>query len=124
MRSLLFASLSAAGLVLALAACGSSSSPQPASQPATPATPAPPPPTQQSPSPTTPAADTTAPGIGQKCGSGDLCAPGTECVTYYGIAGPKGPQFKSCEIKCGADKVCPNGTSCKTIADGPGQVCR
>ena len=115
MRSLL--------LAIALAACGSQSSPQPASQPATPAT-TPPPPTQESPSPATPAADTTAPGIGQKCGAGDLCAPGTECVSYYGIAGARGPQFKTCEIKCGDKKLCPNGTACKTIADGPGQVCR
>lgn len=119
MRSLL--------LAFALAACGSSSSPQPAAQPATPITtppPGQPPPAQQTPSPTTPAADTSAPGIGQKCGSGDLCGPGTECVTYYGVAGAHGPQFKSCEIKCGAEKLCPNGTVCKTIADGPGQVCR
>ena len=123
MRTLLV-SLPAAALVLALAACGSSSSPQPASQPATPTTPATPPTTQQSPSPATPAADTAAPGIGQKCGANDLCAEGLECVSYYGIAGARGPQFKSCEHRCGADKLCPSGTVCKTIADGPGQVCR
>jgi hypothetical protein len=101
-----------------VAACSSSS--QPAQQPATP----PPAPTQASPSPATPPANTTAPGVGQKCGDNDLCAQGTECVSYLGIAGARGPQFKTCEIKCGADKQCPTGLACKTIADGPGQVCR
>ena len=72
---------------------------------------------------TTPA---TAPKMGEKCGDGDSCAAGLTCVSYYGIAGAKGPQFKSCEIKCGAQEKspCPDGTKCTTIADGPGQVCR
>jgi curli biogenesis system outer membrane secretion channel CsgG len=112
MRSLL--------LAVVLAAC-SSSSPQPAQQPAAPA---PANPAQESPLPATPPAEPTAPGVGQKCGTNDLCAQGTECVSYYGIAGARGPQFKTCEIKCGADKQCPSGLACKTIADGPGQVCR
>ena len=101
-----------------VAACSSSSPPPP--QP----TPAGPPPPQESPSPTTPPANTTAPGVGQPCGPKDLCGDGAECVSYYGIAGPRGPQFKSCEIRCGADKPCPSGLACKTVADGPGQVCR
>lgn len=68
----------------------------------------------------------TAPKMGEKCGDGDSCAAGLTCVSYYGIAGAKGPQFKSCEIKCGAQEKspCPDGTKCTTIADGPGQVCR
>ena len=109
-------------LLLALvmvAACSSSSPPPP--QP----TPTPgPSPAQESPSPATPPANSTVPGIGQKCGENDLCAAGAECVSYYGIAGARGPQFKSCEIRCSAEKQCPSGLACKTIADGPGQVCR
>jgi hypothetical protein len=72
------------------------------------------------------AAPATAPKMGEKCGDGDSCATGLTCVSYYGIAGAKGPQFKSCEIKCGAQEKspCPDGTKCTTIADGPGQVCR
>lgn len=106
--------------LLVVAACSSSS--QPAQQPA--AGPGAPPPTRESPSNATPPANPTAPGVGQKCGDNDLCAQGTECVSYYGIAGAKGPQFKTCEIKCGPEKQCPSGLACKTIADGPGQVCR
>jgi hypothetical protein len=102
-----------------VAACSSKS--QPAPQPAAPA---PVTPAQESPSPATPPAETTAPGVGQKCGDNDLCAQGAECVSYFGIAGARGPQFKTCEIKCGPDKQCPSGLACKTIADGPGQVCR
>lgn len=70
---------------------------------------------------------TGGPGIGEKCGEGDACAQGLTCVSYYGIAGAKGPQFKTCEIKCDKDHeetVCPKGTHCATIADGPGSVCR
>ena len=110
-------------LVLALAAssfgCSSSSSPQPASQPAVPAPPEP----KQAP-PATPPSAGAAPGVGQTCGSADECAPGLECIKFYGVAGARGPQLKSCEIRCGADKMCPTGTACKTVADGPGQVCR
>jgi hypothetical protein len=68
---------------------------------------------------------TPLPGRGEPCSAeGDACAEGLECVTYYGIAGPKGPAFKSCETKCDAGQACPDGTSCQTVADGPGQVCR
>ena len=63
-------------------------------------------------------------GIGDNCGPNDTCGKGLTCVSYYGIAGPRGPQFKTCEIKCKADANCPAGHSCVTIADGPGQVCR
>ena len=69
----------------------------------------------------------TGPGIGEKCGDGDACATGLSCVSYYGIAGARGPQFKTCEIKCemqNKESVCPPDTKCTTIADGPGQVCR
>jgi hypothetical protein len=45
-------------------------------------------------------------------------------VTYYGVAGPRGPEFKTCEMPCGKGDKCPAGTKCTTIADGPGQVCR
>lgn len=61
---------------------------------------------------------------GQKCGENDSCPTGLECVKYYGIAGPKGPQFTSCETKCDGGKACPDGLKCTTIADGPGAVCR
>jgi hypothetical protein len=61
---------------------------------------------------------------GQACATGDKCNAGLTCVTYYGIAGPRGPKFTSCEIRCGADGSCPSGQQCMTIADGPGRVCR
>jgi len=64
------------------------------------------------------------PSFGEKCGPADICATGLKCVSYYGIAGPRGPQFKSCEKTCAADTDCPTGKKCTTIADGPGQVCR
>lgn len=62
--------------------------------------------------------------MGENCGANDKCAKGLTCVAYYGIAGARGPQFKTCEIKCTADAQCPSGTKCVTVADGPGQVCR
>lgn len=62
--------------------------------------------------------------LGQPCQAGDACAAGAACRTYYGIAGPAGPEFKSCEISCGPGVTCPTGTNCVTIADGPGAVCR
>ena len=64
-------------------------------------------------------------GLGGTCGEGQRCDAPASCVTYYGIAGPQGPAFKSCEIQC-ADELtaCPAGTTCITIADGPGAVCR
>ncbi|MCX4246077.1 hypothetical protein [Paraliomyxa miuraensis] len=54
------------------------------------------------------------------------CAAPYRCLEYYGIAGPRGPKFASCEIQCGGPKntACPEGQQCVTIADGPGQVCR
>lgn len=64
--------------------------------------------------------------IGDKCGPNDACVAGATCVKYYGIAGPRGPQFTSCEIKCSPSGKpgCPTGKKCVTIADGPGSVCR
>jgi len=62
--------------------------------------------------------------LGTPCGDGDRCDGGTACVKYYGIAGPSGPEFSSCEIACPSGKGCPAGTACATIADGPGAVCR
>jgi hypothetical protein len=64
------------------------------------------------------------PGIGENCGANDSCGKGLSCVKYYGIAGARGPEFKSCEIRCADGKSCPDGLKCITIADGPGQVCR
>lgn len=52
------------------------------------------------------------------------CANGTVCLSYFGIAGAQGPEFKTCEIPCSHPGTsCPLGQSCLTIADGPGQVC-
>ena len=62
--------------------------------------------------------------LGTACGDGDRCEGGTSCVKYYGIAGPSGPEFASCEVACPSGKGCPSGTACITIADGPGAVCR
>jgi hypothetical protein len=103
-----------------LAACGSSTSTSP---PASPPPASPPPPSNTEP---TPPADPKAvgPALGQPCGDGDACGEGATCVSYYGIAGPRGPEFKSCEIKCKADDSCPAAHRCTTVADGPGQVCR
>ena len=67
----------------------------------------------------------TGPGISEKCGDADACAAGLTCVSYYGIAGARGPQFKSCELRCvGKTEECPEGRHCATVADGPGRVCR
>jgi hypothetical protein len=63
------------------------------------------------------------PKLGQPCGAAGACGEGA-CVTYYGIAGPRGGEFTSCEIKCDAHGGCPKGLQCITIADGPGTVCR
>jgi uncharacterized membrane protein YgcG len=52
------------------------------------------------------------------------CSAGLTCVSYYGIAGKRGPKFTSCEIPCSGGATCPKGQNCSTIADGPGQVCR
>jgi hypothetical protein len=63
------------------------------------------------------------PKLGEPCAPGDVCGEGS-CVKYYGIAGPRGPEFKSCEIQCSAQIPCEGGRRCITVADGPGQVCR
>ena len=105
--------------------------------------PAPPPSTEPAPAPTNPApapdpaptpppADPGSasppagggPGIAEKCGDNDACAAGLECVKYYGVAGARGPQFKSCEKRCKGDADCMAGKTCRRIADGPGEVCR
>lgn len=62
--------------------------------------------------------------FGTACGETDRCEGGTSCTRYYGIAGPSGPEFKSCEVACSNGKGCPAGATCITIADGPGSVCR
>lgn len=53
-----------------------------------------------------------------------VCSNGSVCLSYFGIGGASGPQFKTCEVPCShAGASCPLGQSCATIADGPGQVC-
>ncbi len=62
---------------------------------------------------------------GENCTDDYKCAAGLTCKRYRGIAGARGPEFKTCEIPCtGAGKSCPAGQTCVTIADGPGQVCK
>jgi hypothetical protein len=61
---------------------------------------------------------------GEDCGADDHCAIGLECVHYFGIAGPSGPEFRTCEVRCDKQQACPDGLTCSTIADGPGAVCR
>ncbi len=99
--------------------------PTPAETPAPTKPDAPPDKTPDDPgSPTGPGTGDQKPGQGQPCPQG-TCASGLTCVSYYGIAGPRGPKFTSCEIPCARDPgSCPEGQTCKTIADGPGQVCR
>ena len=78
-------------------------------------------------SPAAPPADPsggTGSASGEPCGDHPACTPPATCVSYYGIAGPRGPRFQSCEIRCKDDSTCPKGTRCTTIADGPGRVCR
>ena len=72
----------------------------------------------------TPTPAGSGPTIGQDCGPNETCGSGLECVKYYGIAGARGPQFKTCEARCDKKQTCPTGTKCVTVADGPGQVCR
>jgi hypothetical protein len=74
--------------------------------------------------PATPTAGGAGPGMGEHCGPGDACAAGLTCVSYYGIAGTRGPEFKSCEIRCSGKGSCPAGHTCMTVSDGPGRVCR
>jgi hypothetical protein len=62
---------------------------------------------------------------GEPCDAEGKCAHGLTCVKYYGVAGPRGPEMTSCEIRCkGTKGHCPKAQSCVTIADGPGAVCR
>lgn len=61
---------------------------------------------------------------GTACDEAGKCDPGLTCIKYYGIAGARGPEFSSCEIRCGAGQKCPAGQQCTTVADGPGSVCR
>src|SRR5262249_5447674 len=63
-------------------------------------------------------------GRGQHCATDGTCAFGLTCVHYFGIAGPSGPTFASCETPCNDGQACPAGLNCVTIADGPGSVCR
>jgi len=65
-----------------------------------------------------------APEQGEPCGAGDACASGLTCVHYYGVAGPSGPEFATCEIPCQSDADCPSDQGCFVIPDGPGQVCK
>lgn len=60
-----------------------------------------------------------------RCGE-QMCKPGYTCVEYFGVAGPRGPKFESCELPCDPIRArdCPAGLQCITIADGPGSVCR
>jgi hypothetical protein len=101
----------------------------PATPPASPADPKPSaqatPPAAPAPAPAPPVAAATLPSkAGMPCDEKG-CGGGYECKSYFGIAGPKGPEFKSCEIPCSAKSAkCPAGTKCTNIADGPGQVCR
>lgn len=105
---------------------GATESPQPVGSAATPAPQNDAPPPAAIPPVTPPAAPpaAVAPGISETCGTQDRCATGLTCVSYYGFAGTRGPQFKSCEIRCEADKGCPTGRTCVTVSDGPGRVCR
>src|SRR3569833_382669 len=104
--------------LILVAACSSSSPPQPMPNP----TPTPDP--TPTPTPTPPVDAAPAPSA-EKCGDKPACVAPATCVSYYGIAGARGPQFHSCEIKCPPQgKDCPAAKKCVTIADGPGSVCR
>lgn len=99
-------------LAVLLAACGGGTPPATSTTPPTPVT-----------EPTPPAPTLDLAKLGQPCAADGTCAAGS-CVTYYGIAGPRGPAFTSCEVTCADGKGCPDGTACITVADGPGAVCR
>ena len=64
----------------------------------------------------------TLPGRGESCPAG-LCAQGFSCISYYGVAGPAGELFSSCEIPCDSKGMCPRDEMCMTISDGAGEVC-
>ncbi len=111
--------------VLASIACR----PEPTENPTTDTAPTTATPTTDAPTTDTPTSDTStepgdAPKQGEACPAG-TCAEGLQCIEYFGIAGPNGPKFTSCEVPCPDEKsTCPEGQSCVTIADGPGRVCR
>ncbi|MEP6866149.1 MAG: hypothetical protein ABJE66_36350 [Deltaproteobacteria bacterium] len=112
-----------------LAACSSSSPPPPSPAPPAPdpsPSPTPSPTPTPTPTPTPPSAPDAAVATGgDKCGDKPACVAPATCVSYLGIAGARGPEFHSCEIKCTPKgKDCPTGKKCTTIADGPGSVCR
>ena len=66
----------------------------------------------------------TLPDQGQPCPKG-ACAPGLDCITYFGPTGPKGGTKSSCEVSCLGGRSCPRGQSCVQVKDGPpGNVCR
>jgi hypothetical protein len=109
--------------LVSLAACASKNPPAP--QPAPPISDPGPKPSDTAPAtPPAPAPAVDAARLGTACGDGGKCAPPMECVKYYGIAGKRGGELSSCEIRCGEKATCPTGTACTTIADGPGAVCR
>lgn len=83
----------------------------------------PPPSGGTSPTKPTPNSGEAPGGSTTACGKA-TCKPGQTCVGYYGIAGPQGPKFESCEWVCDKNQPCPKGTKCVTVADGPGRVCR
>jgi hypothetical protein len=124
-RRFVLASMFATGLATGLAACSGSSSGA-----RTEPSPAPTPPSEPVPATTStgsavsdapPPLDVSA--LGQPCGEDGLCTVGS-CERYLGIAGARGPELSSCEIRCSDEAPCPAGTRCIKIADGPGEVCR
>jgi hypothetical protein len=42
-------------------------------------------------------------GIAETCAASEACTAGLTWETYYGIAGPEGPQLKTCELRCTTD---------------------
>lgn len=118
-------------VLLALVACKptapNAAEPSVEPEPA-PAAPVPAPAAEPAPATELPA-PATGPGTqGTPCAEGGVCTgppEGLACVEYFGIAGPRGPKFTSCEIRCTpAGTECPTGQTCTTVADGPGSVCR
>lgn len=51
------------------------------------------------------------------------CPPSMQCLAWYGVSGPLGPKYMTCEIPCDpASPSCPNGLSCAGSGDGPPPV--